>query len=127
VASLDEMLAQADAVSIHCPLTAETRHLFSSDRLARMKHGSVLVNTARGPIVDEAALAGALANGPLAAAGLDVYEAEPRVHHTLLSQRNVVLAPHIGSADRTTREAMAAMAVNNVLRVLAGEPPLSPV
>ncbi|MCL2778823.1 MAG: D-glycerate dehydrogenase [Polyangiaceae bacterium] len=127
VASLDDMLARADAVSIHCPLTAETRHLFSQGRLARMKHGSVLVNTARGPIVDEAALASALANGPLAAAGLDVYEAEPSVHHALLSQQNVVLAPHIGSADRTSREAMAAMAVDNVMRVLGGEPPLSPV
>jgi glyoxylate reductase len=127
VETLDEMLAWADVVSIHCPLTAETRHLFSAERLARMKPGSVLLNTARGPIVDEAALAHALAHGPLAAAGLDVYEDEPRVHPALLSLPNVVLAPHIGSADRTTREAMAATAVTNAARVLAGEPPLTPV
>jgi glyoxylate reductase len=127
VASLDEMLAWSDFVSIHCPLTAETRHLFSAERLARMRPGSVLVNTARGPIVDEAALAHALEHGPLAAAGLDVYEDEPRVHPALLARPNAVLAPHIGSADRTTREAMASTAIANVLRVLAGEAPVNPV
>ncbi|MCL2722917.1 MAG: D-glycerate dehydrogenase [Polyangiaceae bacterium] len=127
VPALDEMLARADAVSIHCPLTQETRHLFSRERLARMKPGSVLVNTARGPIVDEAALADALAKGPLAAAGLDVYEEEPRVHPALLTRENVVLAPHIGSADRASREAMAGMAIANVMRFLSGEPPVSQV
>lgn len=137
VASLDEMLAWSDAVSIHCPLTPETRHLFDRERLARMRPGSVLVNTARGPIVDEAALAEALsagsssrpaeAGGRLFAAGLDVFEDEPRVHPALLGLPNVVLAPHIGSADRPTREAMAKTAADNVLRVLAGAPPATAV
>ena len=127
VSSLDELLAQSDAVTIHCPLTAETTHLFDAPRLARMRAGSVLVNTARGPIVDEAALAGALEHGPLAAAGLDVFEDEPRVHPALLARPNVVLSPHIGSADRPTREAMAAVAIANALAVLAGEPPLTGV
>ncbi|AKV02557.1 D-3-phosphoglycerate dehydrogenase [Labilithrix luteola] len=125
--SLDEMLAWADAVSIHCPLTPETRHLFSRERLGRMKEGSILVNTARGPIVDEAALADVLEHGPLSAAGLDVFEEEPTVHPALLARPNAVLAPHIGSADRVTREAMAATAIANVLRVLGGEPALTPV
>jgi glyoxylate reductase len=127
VASLDEMLGFADAITIHCPLTPETHHLFDAARLAKMKKGSILVNTSRGPIVDEGALAEALEKGPLAAAGLDVYEEEPRVHPALLVRPNVVLAPHIGSADRVTREAMAAMAITNVMKVLAGEPPISPI
>lgn len=127
VPSLDELLAWSDAVSVHCPLTSETRHLFDAARLSRMRPGAILVNTARGPIVDEAALAEALAHGPLAAAGLDVFEDEPRVHPALLARANVVLAPHIGSADAATREAMATLAAENVLRVLAGAPPLTPV
>lgn len=125
--SLDEMLEYADVVSLHCPLTPETRHLFDAARLARMKPGSVLVNTARGPIVDEAALAAALERGPLAAAGLDVFEDEPRVHPALLARPNAVLCPHLGSADGPTRSAMAELAVENVRRVLAGEPPLTRV
>jgi glyoxylate reductase len=92
-----------------------------------MRAGSILVNTARGPIVDEAALAHALEHGPLAAAGLDVYEAEPRVHPALLARPNAVLAPHIGSADRPTREGMASLAIANVIEVLAGRVPRSPV
>ena len=127
VGALDDLLAAAESVSIHCPLTPATRHLFDEGRLARMRPGSILVNTARGPIVDEAALAHALEHGPLAAAGLDVFEDEPRVHPALLQRLNVVLAPHIGSADRPTREAMAAMAVDNVLAVLAGGAALTPV
>lgn len=127
VPSLDELLAWSDAVTIHAPLTPETRHLFDGPRLAKMRPGSILVNTARGPIVDEAALAHALEHGPVAAAGLDVFEEEPRVHPALLARPNAVLAPHIGSADRPTREAMAATAVGNAMRVLAGEPPLTPV
>lgn len=125
--SLDELFAGADFVSLHCPLTPETRHLVNAERLARMKPGAVLVNTARGGCVDEAALAVALRGGPLAAAGLDVFEDEPRVHPALLALDNVVLAPHIGSADRPTRVAMAAMAIDNVRAVLAGRPPLHPV
>ncbi len=127
VPSLDALLVDADVVSIHCPLTPETRGLFDAARFARMKRGSILVNTARGPIVDEAALAHALAHGPLAAAGLDVFEDEPRVHPALVARDNAVLAPHIGSADRTTREAMSAKAIDNVLAVLAGRAPLTPV
>ncbi len=127
VPSLDDLCATSDAISIHVPLTPETRHLFDAARLARMRPGSILVNTARGPIVDEAALAHALEHGPLAAAGLDVFEAEPRVHPALLARENAVLAPHIGSADRPTREAMASTAAANVLRVLRGEPALTPV
>jgi glyoxylate reductase len=127
IGALDELLAQSDSVSIHCPLTPATKHLFDAERLARMKRGAVLVNTARGPIVDEAALAHALECGLLAAAGLDVFEDEPRVHPALLARPNVVLAPHIGSADRPTREAMASTAVANVLEVLAGGAALSPV
>jgi glyoxylate reductase len=127
VASLDELCGASDAITIHCPLTIESRHLLSRERLARMRPGSVLVNTARGPIVDEAALAEALANGPLAAAALDVFENEPAVHPALLGCANVVLAPHIGSADRTTREAMASLAAANAIRVLRGEAPLTPV
>jgi glyoxylate reductase len=121
-APLDDLIARADFVSIHCPLTQATRGLFDAQRLARMKPGSVLVNTARGPIVDEPALAHALVTGPLAAASLDVYADEPRVHAALLACPNAVLAPHIGSADRPTREAMARMAAENVLAVLAGRP-----
>jgi glyoxylate reductase len=127
MASIDELCAAADAVTIHCPLTPETRGLFDAARLARMRPGSILVNTARGPIVDEAALAAALENGPLAAAGLDVFEREPQVHPALLARSNAVLAPHIGSADLPTRVAMGRLAAENVLRVLAGEPPVTPV
>jgi glyoxylate reductase len=120
--SLDDLVLRADFVSLHCPLTSATAHLFDAPRLARMKPGSILVNTARGPIVDEAALAWALEHGPLAAAGLDVFEREPLVHPALVARPNVVLAPHIGSADRPTREAMASRAIGNVLEVLAGRP-----
>jgi glyoxylate reductase len=126
-APLDALLAESDFVSIHAPLTAETRGLFSAARLASMKRGSVLVNTSRGPIIDESALARALEHGPLAAAGLDVFEAEPAVCPALLARDNAVLTPHVGSADRPTREAMARMAADNVLAVLAGKPALTPL
>ena len=125
--SLDALFAESDAITLHCPLTPETRHLVSAARLAQMKPTAVLVNTARGACVDEAALAAALTRGSLAAAGLDVFEDEPRVHPALLACERVVLAPHIGSADQPTREAMARIAVDNVIAVLAGEPPLSAV
>jgi glyoxylate reductase len=124
---LDTLFATADYVSLHCPLTPATRRLVNAGRLAWMKPGSILINTARGGCVDEAALAAALQVGPLAGAGLDVFEDEPRVHPDLLALDNVVLAPHIGSADRPTREAMGAMAIDSVLDVLAGKAPAHPV
>ena len=118
---VDELFAGSDYVSLHCPLTPETRGIVSRARLASMRKGSVLVNTARGACVDEAALAEALERGPLAAAALDVFEDEPIVPPRLIALPNVVLAPHIASADAPTRRAMATMAVENVLAVLAGE------
>jgi glyoxylate reductase len=124
---IDELFAHADFVSLHCPLTPETHHLVNATRLAQMKPGAILVNTTRGPVVDEAALAAALVRGPMGGAGLDVYEDEPRVHPALLRLENVVLAPHIGSADRTAREAMARIAADNVLAVLGGRAALNPV
>ena len=119
-ATLDALFAESDYVSLHCPLSPETRHLVNRARLGSMKPGSVLVNAARGACVDEEALAEALANGPLGAAALDVFEHEPGVHPALLARDNVVLTPHIGSAERETREAMAAMAVENVIAVMEG-------
>jgi glyoxylate reductase len=125
--SFDELLARSDVLSLHTPLTPETRHAFGRDALRRMRAGSVLVNTARGALVDEAALVDALRDGPLAAAGLDVYEHEPAVHPGLLDLPNVVLLPHIGSATRGTRTEMAMLAARNVHSVLGGRPPLTPV
>lgn len=127
VPSVAELCAAADSVSLHCPLTPETRHLFDAAMLARMRKGAVLVNTSRGAVVDEAALAHALEHGPLGAAGIDVFEHEPRVLPALAARPNAVLTPHIGSADAETRIAMARLAAENVLRVLAGEPALTPV
>jgi glyoxylate reductase len=125
--TVDDLFERADIVTLHCPLTPATRHLVSAARLSRMKPGSVLVNTARGACVDEAALADALESGPLAAAGLDVFEGEPSVHHRLLARENVVLTPHIGSADRPAREGMARIAADNVIAVLGGRSPHTPV
>ena len=124
---LDDLLAQSDFVSIHTPLTEETRHLIGTEELERMKPEAVLVNTSRGPVVDEGALADALESGRIFAAGLDVYEEEPRVHPKLLELENVVLAPHIGSASMETRDRMATLAAENLQAVLRGEQPKSPV
>jgi glyoxylate reductase len=124
---LGALLAEVDVLSLHCPLTIETHHLINAAALGRMKQGAFLVNTTRGPVVDEVALAASLRSGHLAGAGLDVYEHEPRIHPGLLELDNVVLMPHIGSATVETREAMAMLAVDNVLAVLRGEPPLTPV
>ncbi len=125
--SLDELLVGSDVVSIHTPLTATNRHMIDRRALARMKRSAFLVNTARGPIVDEEALAWALKEHLIAGAALDVYEQEPAVHPALLDLENVVLAPHLGSATRETRTAMAELAVKNVLAVLHGQPALTPV
>jgi len=124
---LGQLLASADVVSLHCPLTPETRHLIGAAELAAMKPTAVLVNAARGPIVDEAALAEALAEGRIAAAGLDVFEREPEVEPRLLGLDNVVLTPHLGSATVETRTAMAELAARNAISVLRGQGPLTPV
>ena len=126
-AELDELLQTSDFVSLHTPLTEETRHLIGAGKLKKMKPESVLVNTSRGPIVDEGALADALAQGRIFAAGLDVYEEEPEVHPRLLELENVVLAPHIGSASIETRDKMATLAAKNISAVLRGEKPKTPV
>jgi glyoxylate reductase len=124
---LDELLGTADIVSIHCPLTADTRHLIESRRLALMRPDAYLVNTARGPIVDEAALVEALRNKTIAGAALDVFEHEPDVDPRLRALENVVLVPHLGSATIETRTAMGRLAARNVIAVLNGEPPLTPL
>jgi glyoxylate reductase len=124
---LGDLLEVADFVSIHTPLTPETTHLIGADELDNMKPEAVLVNTSRGPVLDEAALADALANRRIFAAGLDVYEDEPVVHPKLLDLQNVVLAPHIGSASVETRDKMAALAAENLAAVLRGESPKTPV
>jgi glyoxylate reductase len=124
---LDELLETADFVSVHTPLTDETRHLIGPEELRRMKPTAVLVNTSRGPVVDEGALADALADGRIFAAGLDVYEDEPKVHPKLLDLENAVLAPHIGSGSQETRDGMAVLAAENIVAVLSGGEPKTPV
>jgi glyoxylate reductase len=124
---LDELLRESDFVSIHTPLTDETRHLIGERELGLMRPNSVLVNTSRGPVVDEGSLADALEDKRIFAAGLDVYEEEPKVHPRLLEVENVVLAPHIGSATIETRDRMATLAAENLAAVLRGEEPKSPV
>ena len=126
-ADLPRLLADSDVVSLHCPLTPETHHLVGAAQLAAMKPTAILVNTARGPVVDEAALVEALRTGQIAGAGLDVFEDEPRPHPGLRELENVVLLPHVASAGRATRDAMGTLAVDNVRAVLRGEPPRTPV
>lgn len=125
--SFDELLVSSDVVSIHVPLGPDTRRLFDQRALARMKRSAYLVNTSRGAVVDEAALVWALSEHLIAGAALDVFEREPHVHPGLLAFDNVVLAPHLGSATRETRTAMARLAARNIVEVLAGRPPLTPV
>jgi len=120
---LDELLRRADFVSVSCALTQKTRHLVGARELSLMKSNAILVNTARGPVVDEAALVGALTSRRIAGAALDVYEDEPRVHPGLLPLRQVVLAPHLGSAVLELRESMAHVVVDNVQAVLEGRRP----
>ena len=123
VADLDHLLATSDVVTLHLPLTPATRHLLDERRLALLPAHALLVNAARGPLVDEGALVAALREGRLAGAGLDVYEEEPRVHPGLLELPNVVLAPHLGSATDTTRRAMAELCSAGILTALAGGHP----
>lgn len=122
--SRDELLAQSDFVSLHAPLSEATRHLIDAAALAKMKPSAILINTARGPLVDEAALADALAAGRLAGAALDVFEREPEVHPKLLAlERHLVLTPHIGSATYDTRREMSLLAARNVIAALSGKRP----
>jgi glyoxylate reductase len=125
--SLDRLLSTADVVSLHVPLTPQTTHLFGQAEFARMKRSAYFINTSRGPVVDEAALVWALRQRLIAGAALDVYEHEPAIHPDLPSFENVLLAPHLGSATIETRKAMAALAVDNVIAVLSGDGPLTPV
>ena len=121
---VSELLERSDVLSIHCPLTDQTRHLLDRARLRLVRPGAIVVNTSRGPVIDEAALAEALAEGRLAGAGLDVYEREPLVHPALLGRDDVVLLPHLGSATEETRRRMSEMAVTDAARVLRGQEPL---
>jgi glyoxylate reductase len=125
--SFDRILSTSDVVSVHVPLTPETTHLINQAALARMKRSAFLINTTRGPVVDEAALVWALKEHLISGAGLDVYEKEPEVHPGLLAFENVVLAPHLGSATVETRTAMADLAARNAIAVLSGQPPITPV
>ena len=126
-ADLDRLLAESDFVTLHVPLKPETRHLISAEKLAKMKRSAFLVNAARGPVVDENALVEALERKLIAGAALDVYEYEPKVHPGLLSLKNVVLAPHLGSASLETRTKMAVMAANNAVALFEGKRPPNPL
>ena len=119
---LEQVLEEADFVSLHCPATPETRHLMNAERLGRLKPGAFLINTARGDVVDEAALVDALRGGRLAGAGLDVFEREPQVAPELVAMENVVLLPHLGSATRETRVAMGMRALENLRLFFRGAP-----
>lgn len=122
--TLDELLKESDYISLHVPLTPETKHLIGADEFAKMKRTAILINTSRGPVIDEKALAEALKNHVIAAAGLDVYEREPEVEEGLKSLSNVVLTPHVGTATFDTRTNMGLMIVRNIQAVIEGhEPP----
>jgi glyoxylate reductase len=125
--SFDQLLATSDVISIHVPLSADTRHLIDRTALSRMKRSAYLINTSRGPVVDEDALAWALREGIIKGAGLDVYEEEPKIHPGLLALENVVLVPHMASATAETRAAMYDLVARNVISVLSGKPPVTPI
>ena len=125
--SLDQLLVTSDVLSLHVPLTPETTHLIDKKALARMKRSAYLINTALGPVVDEEALAWALQQRLIAGAALDVYEREPIIHPDLFPLENVLLVPHLGSGTTETRTAMAELAVDNVVAVLSGRPPITPI
>lgn len=124
---LETLLTTSDVISLHCPYTPSTHHLLSAEEFAAMKRTAYVVNTARGPVIDEAALVDALRSGEIAGAGLDVFEDEPQVHPGLLECENAVLLPHLGSATVETRTAMATLAADNVVAVLAGQEPPTPI
>ncbi|HYQ82218.1 MAG TPA: D-glycerate dehydrogenase [Anaeromyxobacteraceae bacterium] len=125
--ALEELLARSDFLSLHVPLTPGTERLFSRERLQQVKRGAILVNTARGPVLDDEAVAEALREGRLAAAGLDVFRDEPRVPEAYRALDNVVLTPHLGSGTRETRQAMSRMVWDDIERVATGQPPRHPV
>jgi lactate dehydrogenase-like 2-hydroxyacid dehydrogenase len=125
--SLEELLERSDFVSLHCPGGAATRHLINAQRLARMKRSAFLINTSRGEVIDEAALAAALSSGVITGAGLDVYEHEPRISRALTKMENVVLLPHLGSATTETRVAMGMRVAENLERFFSGQPLRDPV
>lgn len=125
--SLEDVLSQADFVSIHVPLLPTTRHLMNAERFKLMKPSAYIVNTSRGPVVDEAALVEALRNGTIAGAALDVFENEPKLTPGLAELENVILTPHTASASIETRGKMAELAAKNILAVLSGQPPITPV
>jgi glyoxylate reductase len=124
---LDRLLSTSDVISLHCPLTPETRHMINQTTLARMKRSAYLVNASRGPVVDEAALVWGLENRLIAGAALDVYEREPEIQQGLLALENVVLSPHLGSSTIETRTTMIQLAVDNLIAVLSGKPALTPI
>jgi glyoxylate reductase len=124
---LDRLLATSDVVSLHVPMLPETKHLIDKKALARMKRNAYLINTSRGPVVDEEALAWALRERLIAGAALDVYEKEPEIHPALLPLENVLLIPHLASATTETRTAMADLAASNAIAVLNGQAPITPV
>lgn len=124
---LEEVLTQADFISLHVPLSEATRHLIGSRELGMMKSAAFLINTSRGPVIDEAALLTALQQGTIAGAGLDVYEREPLITAGLETLPNVVLLPHLGSATQQVRIKMGMLCVENIAAVLEGRPPLNPV
>ena len=125
--SLDHLLATSDVISVHVPLTPKTRHLIERTAFSRMKRSAYFINTSRGAVIDEDGLAWALREGIIKGAGLDVYEDEPHVHPGLLALENVVLVPHMASATTETRAAMYDLVVRNVVSVLSGKPPLTPI
>ncbi|MCH7641336.1 D-glycerate dehydrogenase [Patescibacteria group bacterium] len=122
-AEFDDLLSKSDFVTLHVPLTEETRHMINKDTLSKMKRGSFLVNTARGPVVDEHALVDALRSGRLSGAALDVYDNEPNINPELIGMENVILTPHIASATWEARNKMGAQAVSSILDVLDGKKP----
>ena len=124
---LEALLAESDFISLHTPLTETTRHLMNAETFAHVKRGAYLINMARGPVVDEAALVAALESGQLAGAGLDVFEQEPQVHPALIGMDNVVMAPHIGGGTVESREQARLLCAENVAAVLQGQRPLTPV